>query len=121
MKLVNAFMLNMLLLGGLNFSTCKQAKADEHPQLETQKIISTEIKKKLSFPDELLGQSINERVIIEFKLSQDKKIEIIGIEAKNPILKSHITKQLGLVEVADAEGLKGRVLQISVLFVNGAP
>lgn len=121
MKLVNAFVLNMLLLGGLNFSTCKQAKADEHPQLETKKIISTEIKKKLSFPDELLGQSINEKVVIEFKLSQDKKIEIIGIEAKNPILKSHITKQLDLVEVSDAEGLKGRVMQISVLFVNEAP
>lgn len=121
MKLVNAFVLNMLLLGGLNFSTCKQAKADEQPQVETQKIVSTEIKKKLSFPDELLGQSINEKVVIEFKLSPNKKIEIIGIETENAILKSHVAKQLDFVEVADAENLKGRVMQISVLFFNEAP
>lgn len=120
MRLLNTFILSILLLGGLSFSTCNQAKADELPQSVSQKMITDEIKRKLSFPEELIGKTVNERVVIEFKINKSKKLDIIGIETLNPTLKAHITKQLELVEVPESENFAGRVLQISVLFYNEA-
>jgi len=67
MKLLNIFIVNFLLLGGLTLTTCNQAKAGELPQNQKVKAISTEIREKITFPDELVGKEIAEKVTVEFK------------------------------------------------------
>jgi hypothetical protein len=118
MKLLNIFILNFLLLGGLTLTTCNQAKAGELPQNQKVKAISTEIREKITFPDELVGKEIAEKVTVEFKINTDKTIEVIGVEATNEFLKGYVKKEIEKLSLTNTEGFEGKVLQISLLFEN---
>ncbi|MDZ4667198.1 MAG: hypothetical protein SGJ00_04870 [bacterium] len=118
MKTINLFILNILLIGGLTFSTCNKARAMETPQMLKIKAISTEIKHKISFPEALIGKEIHEKVVIEFKLKEDKSIELVNIETNNEVLKLHISKELEQIRLKNTEGFEGKILQVSVYFEN---
>ncbi len=118
MKLLNIFILNILLLGGLSLSTCNQAKAGELPQNLKVKAISTEIREKISFPDELLGKQVSEKVTVEFKIKTDKTIEVIGVETTNDFLKGYVKKEVERLSLSNTGGFEGKVMQISLLFEN---
>lgn len=118
MKLINTFLLNILLIGGLTVSTCNNAKAGELPQNQKIKAISTEIRNKVAFPDELIGKEISEKVTVEFKIKEDKTIEVSSVTTVNEFLKSYVKKQVESLNLTNTEGFEGKVLQISLLFEN---
>jgi hypothetical protein len=118
MRLFNVLLVNILLIGGLTVSTCNKAKAGELPQNQKAKAISTEIREKVTFPDELVGSEINEKVTVEFKVKADKTIEVVTINSANDFLKTYVKKQIESLNLLNAEGFEGKVLEISLLFSN---
>ncbi|MBC7382216.1 MAG: hypothetical protein H7296_04380 [Bacteroidia bacterium] len=118
MKLFNFVLLNMLLLGGLSLSTCNKANAAERPEAKKIKAICTEIKEKVPYPDELLNLKLNEKVIVEFKVKEDKTIEVIAVETLNNFLKLYVKKQLENIQLNNLEGVEGKTLQLMLLFTN---
>jgi hypothetical protein len=118
MKLLNILTLNVFLLGGLTISTCNQAKAGEIPQNQKAKEISAEIKTKITFPDELVGKNLNEKVLVEFKIKEDKSLELVSIITQNSILKSHVKKQIENMNITNSDEFVGKTMQISLLFEN---
>ncbi|MCF8253915.1 MAG: hypothetical protein K9H61_07155 [Bacteroidia bacterium] len=118
MRLFNVILVNILLIGGLTVSTCNKAKAGELPQNQKAKAISTEIREKVNFPDELLDTEINEKVTVEFKVKTDKTIEVVSVNSANEFLKTYVKKQIESLNLISAEGFEGKVLEISLLFSN---
>ncbi len=118
MKLLSTFLFNLLLLGGLTLSTCNKAKASELPEAKKMKAINTEIKGKIAFPEELLEQSIQEKVTVEFKIRDDKSIEVVSVQSDNSFLKSNVKKQMEKMQLQNTEGFIGKTLEISILFAN---
>lgn len=118
MKLFNILLMNILLLGGLSLSTCNQAKAGEVPQNQKVKALQTEIKAKVSFPDELLNKDVYEKVTVDFKIKDNKSIEVIAIDCHSEFLKAYVKRQLESMEINNGEGLEGTTFQIGLLFEN---
>ena len=118
MKLFNIAILNILLLGGLSLSTCNKTMASERPEAKKVKAITTEIRSKVAFPEELKDQTVNEKVTVEFKIKEDKTIEVISVDAMNDFLKSYVKKQVETISLSNYEGFEGKTLQLSILFTN---
>lgn len=118
MKLLNITVLNIMLLGGLILTTCNKTTATERPEAKKMKAISTEIRGKVAFPEELIDQNVNEKVTVEFKIKEDKTIEVISVETLNEYLKTYVKKQIEAISLSNYEGFEGKVLQLSLLFMN---
>ncbi len=118
MKLFNITVLNILLLGGLTLSTCNKAAATGRPQEKKLKAICTEIRDKVAFPDELLEQTVNEKVLVEFKIREDKTIEVISLESANEFFKTYVKKQIAAIRLHNYEGFEGKVLMLAIVFTN---
>jgi hypothetical protein len=118
MKLFNALLINLLLLGGLSLTTCQTAKAADAPNANKVKAISHEIRQKVTFPDELVQENIKEQVKVEFKIKADKSIEVISIETSNEFLKAYVKRQIESLELIGYEEFQDRILQINLWFEN---
>jgi hypothetical protein len=118
MKLLNALILNILLLGGLSLGTCNTVKAGDLPQAQKVKAISQEIRQRIVFPDELSQENIKELVKIEFKIKADKTIEITHIESNNEFLKAYVKRQFETLDLTGYEEFIDKNLQISLWFEN---
>lgn len=118
MKTIQSIVLSVMLLGGLSFSTCSKANAAENPEHVKVKAISTEIREKVNFPAELADQGLNEKVVVEFQVSSEKKVKVLSVETKNEYLKTYVKKQMECMELENFQGFEGKTMQISLFFAN---
>jgi hypothetical protein len=118
MKTLQSLVLGIMLLGGLSFSTCSKANAKNSPESAKVKAISTEIRSKVAFPAELVDKTVNEKVTVEFKIKEDKSIEIVSIETQNEFLKTYVKEQITAMTLENYSGFEGKTLQINLYFAN---
>ncbi|GAB1448300.1 MAG: hypothetical protein LCH37_07340 [Bacteroidetes bacterium] len=118
MKTIQSIVLSVMLLGGLSFSTCSKAHASGNPEYVKVKAISTEIREKINFPVELADQGLNEKVVVEFQVSAEKKVKVVSVETKNEFLKTYVKNQMETMELENYQGFEGKTMQISLFFAN---
>lgn len=118
MKAFNILVINILLLGGLSLSTCNAARANNVPSSKKVSAISEEIKRNISFPDELLNLNIQESVKVEFLIKDDNSIQIISVSSKNNFLKSYVERKLLSMDLSKYNEFKNNILEITLLFDN---
>jgi hypothetical protein len=118
MKTLQTLIFSMMLLGGLSLSTCSKANAASSPESAKIKAISTEIRGKVNFPVELSDKTVNEKVVVEFKIKSDKTLEVVSIETQNDFLKTYVKEQISGINLENYSGFEGKTLQISLYFAN---
>ena len=81
-------------------------------------LLCTEIRSKIVFPTELVDKTVNEKVTVEFKIKEDKTIEVVTIETQNEFLKTYVREQITAISLENYSGFEGKTLQINLYFAN---
>jgi hypothetical protein len=65
-----------------------------------------------------VDKTVNEKVTVEFKIKEDKTIEVVTIETQNEFLKTYLREQITAISLENYSGFEGKTLQINLYFAN---
>lgn len=78
--------------------------------------ISSLIGKQLKVPTELKGTKLNEKVNVQFKISENGKAMVMNVETSSPELKNYIMKQFPKMNFDSVSEKQGAIYFIDINF-----
>lgn len=78
--------------------------------------LSRQISNQLSFPEELIQPSFNEKVRVDFKMKPDGAVEVLKVYTNNKELKDHVMTQFGKMNFNSRDIDKEKIYRIDVRY-----
>lgn len=111
-------LLNILLLGGLTFTTCNSANAKEIPSAKKVLALTKEI--QLAIVKQKKPESLqkDEKIYLEIVVENDEKIKVVNSASVNASLKTSIEEIINTSKFNTSKGLEGNTLILKLLLKN---
>jgi hypothetical protein len=106
------FAITMFMIGIFGLISLETVKAGT----PVSKSIRQTIVESVAYPDEILGKTANETIILLFKLTDDGKIEIKQMTSGNDELSKYVTSKISKIRITDPQDLDNKYYKIKLTF-----